>query len=72
MPLPAGSAPSTGRKVYGQVRGWRAHRGSAGYQALYAFSVSLCIVSTYVSISLIILLQLNSALSPRIRWLDRS
>lgn len=47
-------------------------RRIVGYQALYAFSVSLCIVSTYVSISLIILLQLNSALSPRIRWLDRS
>ncbi len=41
------------------------------YQALYAFGVSLCIINTYVSIIFIILLQLNSAIAPRIPLLDR-
>ncbi len=41
------------------------------YQALYAFGALLCVISTYVSIVFIILLQLNSAISPRIRLLDR-
>lgn len=40
-------------------------------QALYALAVLLCAVSTYVSIALIVLLQLNSAIAPRIRPLDR-
>lgn len=41
------------------------------YQALYAFGALLCIISTYVSIAFIVLLQLNSMLAPRIRFLDR-
>ncbi len=41
------------------------------YQALYALCVALCVINTYVSIALLILLQLNSAIAPRIRPLDR-
>jgi len=41
------------------------------YQALYALCTSLCVISTYVSIAGIFLLQLNSAIAPRIRLLDR-
>ena len=41
------------------------------YQALYAFGALLCVVNTYLSIVFIILLQLNSAIAPRIRLLDR-
>ena len=40
-------------------------------QALYAFAVLLCIISTYVSIVLIILVQGAFGVAPRIRWLDR-
>ena len=40
-------------------------------QALYAFAVLLCIISTYVSIALIILVQAAFGVAPRIRWLDR-
>lgn len=41
------------------------------YQALYAVAMLLCVVNTYISIALLILLQLNSAIAPRIGWLDR-
>jgi uncharacterized membrane protein len=41
------------------------------YQALYAFGALLCIINTYVSIGFIVLLQLNSAIAPRIHPLDR-
>jgi uncharacterized membrane protein len=41
------------------------------YQALYAFGLLLCVFNTHVSIAFIVLMQLNSALAPRIRWLDR-
>ncbi len=41
------------------------------YQALYALGAALCVVNIYVSIAFIILLQLNSALAPRIPLLDR-
>jgi len=41
------------------------------FQALYALGMLLCVVNTYVSIAFIILLQLNSAIAPRIRPLDR-
>jgi hypothetical protein len=41
------------------------------FQALYAFGMLLCVVNTYVSIAFIFLLQLNSAIAPRIRQLDR-
>jgi uncharacterized membrane protein len=40
-------------------------------QALYAFGALLCIISTYVSIVFIVLLQLNYAIAPRIRPLYR-
>jgi uncharacterized membrane protein len=36
------------------------------YQVLYAASTLLCVINTYVSIGLIIALQLNSAIAPRI------
>jgi len=41
------------------------------YQVLYAFGIVLCVINTYVSIAWIVLLQLNSAIAPRIRLLDR-
>lgn len=40
------------------------------YQALYAVAMLLCVVNTYISLVLLILLQLNSALAPRIGRLD--
>ena len=40
-------------------------------QALYAFAVVLCLISTYVSLALIILVQGVFGVAPRIRWLDR-
>ena len=42
-----------------------------GAQSLYAFGALLCIISTYASIGFIVLVQLNFALAPRIRWLSR-
>ncbi|WP_433435841.1 TMEM175 family protein [Nonomuraea sp. CA-141351] len=45
----------------------RAHRRRIViYQALYAVAVALSAINTYVSIVLIVLLQLNSAVAPRI------
>jgi uncharacterized membrane protein len=41
------------------------------YQALYAVCVLVGLVSTYAGIALLVLLQLNSAIAPRIRPLDR-
>jgi uncharacterized membrane protein len=41
------------------------------YQALYALCVLVGLVSTYAGIALLVLLQLNSAIAPRIRPLDR-
>jgi uncharacterized membrane protein len=40
-------------------------------QSLYAFGTLLCIVSTYVSIAFIVLVQLNYVIAPRIRPLYR-
>jgi uncharacterized membrane protein len=40
-------------------------------QALYALAAALCVVNTYVSIGLIVLVQLNFALAPRILRLNR-
>jgi uncharacterized membrane protein len=40
-------------------------------QALYAFGAALCVVNTYVSIGFIVLVQLNFAIAPRIRFLNR-
>jgi len=40
-------------------------------QALYAFGAALCLVNTSVSIAVIVLVQLNYVLAPRIRPLSR-
>jgi uncharacterized membrane protein len=40
-------------------------------QSLYAAATALCIVNTYLSIALIVLVQLNYAVAPRIRPLYR-
>jgi uncharacterized membrane protein len=40
-------------------------------QALYAFGAALCVVNTYVSIAFIVLVQLNFAIAPRVRFLNR-
>lgn len=42
-----------------------------GAQALYAIGAALCVVNTYVSIAIIVLVQLNFAIAPRIRWLSK-
>jgi uncharacterized membrane protein len=42
-----------------------------GAQALYAVGAALCVVNTYVSIAIIVLVQLNFAIAPRIRWLSK-
>jgi TMEM175 potassium channel family protein len=42
-----------------------------GAQALYALGAALCVVNTYASIAFIVLVQLNFAVAPRIRWLSR-
>jgi hypothetical protein len=36
-------------------------------QALYAFGALLCVLSTYLSIAFIVLVQLNYAIAPRFR-----
>jgi uncharacterized membrane protein len=40
-------------------------------QALYAAGAALCFIDTYVSIAFIVLVQVNFAIAPRIRWLSR-
>jgi len=40
-------------------------------QALYAIATALCVFNTYVSIALIVLIQLNYAVAPRIPLLHR-
>lgn len=40
-------------------------------QALYAFGALLCVVNTYLSIAVIVLVQLDYAIAPRIRLLYR-
>jgi hypothetical protein len=40
-------------------------------QALYAIAAALCVFNTYVSIGLIVLIQLNYAVAPRIPLLHR-
>ncbi len=42
-----------------------------GSQSLYAVGALLCVFSTYASIAFIVLVQLNFALAPRLRWLSR-
>jgi hypothetical protein len=41
------------------------------FQALYALAASLCIVNTYVSIGVIVALQLVAVLGPRVRPFSR-
>jgi len=41
------------------------------YQALYAFGGLLSVISTYLSIGFIIVVQLNAAIAPRFWRLDR-
>lgn len=41
------------------------------YQAFYAATMFFSVINTYISITLLILMQLNSAIAPRIGWLDR-
>ena len=40
-------------------------------QLLYAFGAALCVVNVYASIAFIVAVQLNFAIAPRIRWLNR-
>jgi hypothetical protein len=40
-------------------------------QGLYAVATALCVFNTYVSIALIVLIQLNYAIAPRIPVLHR-
>ncbi|MGO9274804.1 MAG: hypothetical protein ACLQOO_32015 [Terriglobia bacterium] len=40
-------------------------------QSLYAFGALLCVFNTRWSIGFIVLVQLNYAIAPRIRWLSR-
>ena len=46
-------------------------RRSVITQALYIFGALFCIINTYVSITVIVLIQLNYAIAPRIRSLYR-
>ena len=48
-----------------------AERRIIAYQALYAFGALLSVLSTYLSIGFIFVVQLNAAIAPRIWWLDR-
>jgi uncharacterized membrane protein len=41
------------------------------YQAFYAFAMLLCVINTYVSIVLLVLMQLNSVIAPRFWRFDR-
>ena len=41
------------------------------YQLLYALGAALCFLSPTASLIAILLVQLNSALAPRIKWLER-
>ncbi|MGH2884284.1 MAG: TMEM175 family protein [Solirubrobacteraceae bacterium] len=42
------------------------------YQCLYAVAALTCLINTYLAIGLLIALQLNSVISPRIWFLDRA
>jgi uncharacterized membrane protein len=46
-------------------------RRIVSYQIGYAVAAALCAVDPYLSIGLIVALQLNSAIAPRIRFLNR-
>ena len=40
-------------------------------QSLYAFGAALCFISTYLSIAMIVLVQLNYSIAPRLGFLNR-
>jgi len=40
-------------------------------QTLYAIGAALCVISTYLSIAFMVLVQLNYAIAPRVRFLSR-
>jgi uncharacterized membrane protein len=42
------------------------------YQALYALAALTCLINTYLAIGLLVALQLNSVIAPRIGILDRA
>jgi uncharacterized membrane protein len=42
------------------------------YQALYALAALTCLINTYLAIGLLVALQLNSVIAPRIGFLDRA
>lgn len=42
------------------------------YQALYALATLTCLINTYLAIGLLVALQLNSVIAPRIGILDRA
>jgi uncharacterized membrane protein len=42
------------------------------YQALYALATLTCLINTYLAIGLLVVLQLNSVIAPRIGILDRA
>jgi uncharacterized membrane protein len=42
-----------------------------GAQSLYAVGAALCVFGTYWSIGFIVLVQLNFAVAPRLKWLSR-
>jgi TMEM175 potassium channel family protein len=42
------------------------------YQALYALAALTCLINTYLAIGLLVALQLNSVIAPRIGVLDRA
>jgi hypothetical protein len=46
-------------------------RQIVGAQMLYAFGAALCVISTYWALGFILLVQLNYALAPRLRFLQR-
>ena len=46
-------------------------RRIVGAQVLYAIGAALCIFNTYASIAFIVLVQINFAVAPRIRWLSK-
>jgi len=60
--LEQGTSPEVSRAIKRRV---------VGAQALYAIGAPLSVVSTYWSIAFIVLVQLNFAVAPRVRWLSR-
>lgn len=42
------------------------------YQGLYALAALTCLINTYLAIGLLVGLQLNSVIAPRIAILDRA